>query len=273
MIRNIEAVIFDWAGTTIDFGNTCSVLAFTQAFSCMGVEVSNEEVRAPMGLSKRDHLRTMTRMAHIADRWKQARGQEPSEEDFNALNKAFETALFALLPQHCDIKPGVIKAVSYLRRHGIAVGSTTGFTTEMMDVISPIAMQGGYAPDTIVTADSVGGYGRPWPYMIFENMRRLHLSDVRKVLKVGDTAADIDEAKHAGCIAVGVLEGSSMIGVDAAGWQAMSALDKAEQLEFARESFYACGADFVINDMSGLIELVGNLDGMRRARRFSSQTF
>ena len=70
-MAKIEAVIFDWAGTTVDFGSTSPVSAFMEAFRRAGIEVSDEETRAPMGLLKRDHIRTMLRMPRIAALWKE----------------------------------------------------------------------------------------------------------------------------------------------------------------------------------------------------------
>ena len=54
----IEAVIFDWAGTTVDYGCFAPVKAFMEAFAHHGVPVTMEETRKPMGMLKRDHIRT-----------------------------------------------------------------------------------------------------------------------------------------------------------------------------------------------------------------------
>ena len=65
-MRKIEAVIFDWAGTTVDYGCFAPVQAFQEAFAHHGVPVTLEETRKPMGMLKRDHIRTMLRMERIA---------------------------------------------------------------------------------------------------------------------------------------------------------------------------------------------------------------
>ena len=41
-MARIEAVIFDWAGTTVDFGSLSPVGAFMEAFRRAGVEVTEE---------------------------------------------------------------------------------------------------------------------------------------------------------------------------------------------------------------------------------------
>ena len=56
--NHIEAVIFDWAGTTVDYGCFAPVQVFTEVFTNAGVAPTPQEVREPMGMLKRDHIRT-----------------------------------------------------------------------------------------------------------------------------------------------------------------------------------------------------------------------
>lgn len=256
----IEAVIFDWAGTTVDFGSTSPVSAFMEAFRRAGVEVTDEETRAPMGLLKRDHIRTLLRMPRIEKAWREHYGRAPNADDVEALYADFEPALMAVLPKHCDIKPYVLDAVHALKEKGIKIGSTTGFTTSMMKVVAPEASKAGYNPDTFVTADDTGGFGRPWPYMVFENMRRLGLADVRRIVKVGDTVSDMREGKNAGLITVGVTEGSSVIGLNKESWDKLTDMERFSLRKKARETFFANGADFVIDTMAELPQLIEEIE-------------
>lgn len=255
-MAKIEAVIFDWAGTTVDFGSTSPVSAFMEAFRRAGIVVSDEETRAPMGLLKRDHIRTMLRMPRIAALWKEKYQREADRDDVERLYADFEPALMTVLPQHCDIKPGVLDTVKELRDRSIKIGSTTGFTRSMMDVVEPATQAAGYCPDCCVTADDTDGFGRPWPYMVFENMRRLGLADVRRIVKVGDTVSDMREGKNAGLVTVGVTEGSSIIGLDRKSWDALNAQEQYALRKKARETFFADGADYVIDSMSELPDLI-----------------
>ncbi len=51
--------------------------------------------------------------------------------------------------------------------------------------------------------------GRPAPYMIYQLMERLDVTDVARVIKVGDTPDDIKMGHAARCgLTVGVLNGS-----------------------------------------------------------------
>ena len=47
-MKKIKAVIFDWAGTTVDFGCMAPVQAFVEVFKEFGIEPTMEEVREPM---------------------------------------------------------------------------------------------------------------------------------------------------------------------------------------------------------------------------------
>lgn len=62
MKQTIQGVIFDWAGTTVDFGCFAPVSAFVEAFRKAGIDVTLEETRAPMGKLKIEHIRTMLAM-------------------------------------------------------------------------------------------------------------------------------------------------------------------------------------------------------------------
>ena len=61
-MREIQLVIFDWAGTTVDYGCFAPVNAFEKAFNAFDIYPTMEEIREPMGLLKIDHIRTMLNM-------------------------------------------------------------------------------------------------------------------------------------------------------------------------------------------------------------------
>lgn len=255
-MNSIECVIFDWAGTTIDFGSLSPVAAFQKAFETFGVAVTLEQTRAPMGQLKIDHIRAMLQMPDVANAWEKAQGARPTPADAQRIYEAFEPALMAVLANHCAPKPYVLECVTQLRHQGIRVGSTTGFTRKMMDVVIPTAAQAGYQVDACVTADEVGGFGRPWPYMLFENMKLLKVSSVRRVVKVGDTISDIQEALAAGVTAVGVIEGSSIMGLTQAQWDATPEAERVLLRQAVKDQMMAAGAHYTIDNLASLIPLI-----------------
>lgn len=177
-MSQIKVIIFDWAGTTVDFGCFAPVNVFIDIFHEAGIGATIEEAREPMGMLKRDHIEAMLEMPNIQRQWEEAYGRKHSEADIDALYQQFETQLMENLATYTDPLPGVVNTVTQLRNQGYAIGSTTGYTREMMDTVSQRAKEKGYEPDVIVTAEDVGDKGRSYPYMIFENMRRLQVQSV-----------------------------------------------------------------------------------------------
>jgi phosphonoacetaldehyde hydrolase len=49
-MTQFKAVVFDWAGTVVDFGSFAPMGVFVEAFAEFGVEVSVAQARAPMGM-------------------------------------------------------------------------------------------------------------------------------------------------------------------------------------------------------------------------------
>lgn len=256
MTNRFDAVIFDWAGTTVDYGCFAPVQAFMEAFREFGVEPTMDETRKPMGMLKHDHIATMLKMERIARAWEDAHGAAPTDADADAVYGRFEPKLLGVLDQFTDPKPGVIDAVAALRDAGLKIGSTTGYTDAMMDIVAPKAAELGYAPDYWISADGTEGYGRPYPYMIFHNMQALRLDDVRRVAKVGDTISDIREGRNAGAFTVGVTEGSSQMGLSEVEFAALSPAGQDRERTMAREAFLAAGADAVIDTMAELPALL-----------------
>lgn len=255
-MSRFEAVIFDWAGTTVDYGCFAPVQAFVEVFREFGVVPTMEEVREPMGMLKIDHIRTMLHMPRIRQCWVEKYGEEPTEENVHQLFDVFEEKLLSILHRFADPKPGTIEAVTRLRKQGIKIGSTTGYTDHMMEIVVPEAKKKGYEPDVWFSPDSVGSKGRPYPYMIFKNMEALGLKDVRKVLKVGDTVSDIKEGKNAGVWSAGVVIGSSEMGLSAEEFAALSEEERESRCKKVSDRFKAAGADKVFYTLEDMVNYV-----------------
>ncbi|MED9965945.1 MAG: phosphonoacetaldehyde hydrolase [Blautia sp.] len=259
MERKIEAVIFDWAGTTVDFGCFAPVQAFISAFEEFGITPTVEEVRKPMGMLKRDHIKTMMNMERIHQEWKRIHGRDFTEKDVDQVYEVSERSILKILDGYAAPKPYVLESVKRLREMGIKIGSTTGYTDEMMAIVVPKAKELGYAPDCWFSPNSVENMGRPYPYMIFKNLQELRVSSVKNVWKVGDTVSDIKEGIAAGVITVGVIEGSSVMALSEEQYNALSDEEKKTECEKVRKIYENAGADYVIQNMSELPKLVGKL--------------
>ncbi|MDR1439193.1 MAG: phosphonoacetaldehyde hydrolase [Clostridiales bacterium] len=265
----IRAVILDWAGTAVDFGCFAPVDAFAAAFEAFGIEPTAEEIRAPMGLAKRAHIEKMLQGERLRALWRERHGREWAEGDVAEIYARFEPALFGALEDHAGLLPGVAGLARGLRAMGVAIGSTTGYTRAMMDELAPLAAKRGYAPDCIVCPEDAGGIGRPSPYMLWRCLERLGVQSIAEAAKIGDTDADIREGKNAGCIAVGVLAGSSMVGLGEEQHRRMGEQDRAALFAQARLSYEAAGADYVLDDISGLIGLIEQIEQAEESSKLS----
>ena len=117
-MSKIEGVIFDWAGTTVDFGCFAPVNVFVDIFKNTGIDVTMEEARAPMGMLKIDHIRAMLSMPRISELWEEQHGGPFNEQDVENLYAEFEPALLASLSEYTDPIPEVIETVEVLRKKG-----------------------------------------------------------------------------------------------------------------------------------------------------------
>ena len=235
----IQAVIFDWAGTVVDYGCHAPVLVLEAIFAGRGVPLQPSESRHAMGLLKVDQIRKILALPRVKMAW-----GNPTEQDVQDLFKSFLPLQLEIIEQHSDVIEGVPELVEKLRSAGIAIGSTTGYTRAMIERILPKAAKQGYVPDCVVTPDDVG-QGRPYPWMIFENMKRLGLYPPARCLKVGDTPSDIEEGHNAGLIAVGVSDSSSEAAVAGP--------------ESARRILSEAGADHVIATAPDLWNIMESL--------------
>lgn len=255
----VEAVIFGWAGTTVDYGCFAPVQAFIETFKAAGVEPTIEETREPMGMLKIDHIRTMLKMDRIAAEWERVHGATPCEDDVHALYEPYEQRLLSILHNFAEPKPHVLDAVAQLRAADVRIGSTTGYNDKMMAIVVPAAREAGYEPDFIITPGAVGGHSRPYPYMMFRNMEALGVTDARRAAKVGDTVSDIREGKNAGCISIGVIEGFSEMAMAQDEFEALGTDEQAAARERVDSVFRAAGADAVIDTFAELPALLRQL--------------
>jgi len=259
-MSRIKAIILDWAGTTVDYGCFAPVNAFMAAFNDFGIKAGMEETRAPMGMAKRAHIEKMLEHPGIASQWQETHGRKYDSGDVDAVYARFEPALFKVLTKHADPVPGALDAVAKIRGMGIAIGSTTGYTKAMMDVVAPAAKEKGYAPDSLVCPEDVGGKGRPYSFMLWRNLERLGVMSIDGVLKVGDTIADIEEGKNAGCQCVGILKGSSLLGLSEEEVIKMSSVELASLLNLTKKKYLEAGADYVIETIGALPALIETLN-------------
>lgn len=251
----IDAVILDWAGTAVDYGCFAPVQAFLEVFKSARLSPTMEEIRRPMGMLKWDHIHAVLSMPGIAAQFAALHGRAFTDQDVDQMHDQFEAKLLSILHNFAVPKPYVLETVTELKRRGIRIGSTTGYTDRMMEIVVREAAKEGYSPDLWLSPDSVNKKGRPYPYMIFQNMEKLGIQSVGRVIKVGDTVSDILEGKNAGVITVGVVEGSSEMGLTMEEYNGLSEEDKKQRTAWVAARYLEAGADYVIDDIRGILNL------------------
>lgn len=258
-MRNIEAIIFDWAGTTVDYGCFAPVRAFIEVFEEYGITPTIDETRKPMGMLKWDHIKTMLSMPRINTLWKEKYGRDFTNEDVDKMHDKFTDKLMGILHNYGTPKPYVVETIEKLREKNIKIGSTTGYTDEMMSIVTKSAKEQGYEPDCWFSPNSTNNIGRPYPFMIFKNMEELKISSTKNIIKVGDTISDILEGKNAGVLTVGIVEGSSEMALSEEEYKSLSNEEKSEKIKEITERYKEAGADFVIMNMKDIFEVLESI--------------
>jgi phosphonoacetaldehyde hydrolase len=251
----IRAVIFDWAGTTVDHGSLAPVRAVVELFAGAGIPITVAEARGPMGRAKHDHIATVLALPRVAAAWRAMLGRPATDADVERLYRDFLPRQRAVLAEHSAVIGGVPEAVADCRRRGLAIGGTTGYTRELLDVVEPLARAGGYAPDVSLCADDVPA-GRPAPWMIFRACERLGVYPPAEVLVVDDTPVGIAAGRNAGARTLAVSRTGNALGLSAAEVAALPPAELADRLAAIEREFRAAGAEFVIESVADLPRLL-----------------
>ncbi|UFS59983.1 phosphonatase-like hydrolase [Subtercola endophyticus] len=197
----IELVAFDMAGTTIDdHGLVYDALA--GAVVETGASVADADLQRWMGTDKVTAIGALMNLG----------GVEPTADGVAKAFVRFKVLLGEAYRGHPPVAlPGVEETLRELRRRGVKVALTTGFSDDVAGpLLASLGWSTGAGPDdlldAVVTTSDVRA-GRPAPYLIQHAMELTGATDVATVLAVGDTVVDLQAAHNAGVAGVGVLTG------------------------------------------------------------------
>jgi phosphonoacetaldehyde hydrolase len=260
----VKAVVFDWAGTMIDFGCMAPVRALQSVFAAEGLEITDAQARADMGRAKLDHLRALLANRDVAARWHDAKSVDVAEADIARLYEALQPAMREAAANASALIPGAAQTFAALTALGVRVGSGTGYTRAMMEPILAAAAQQGYAPELVVCAGETPS-GRPAPLMTWKALVELDAWPARACIKVDDAPVGIEEGRLAGCWTVGVTASGNGVGLTREALAALAPADRAERLAKAGAELTAAGADFLIEDVSQLAPVVDEIARRIRA--------
>ena len=258
-MSRFNAVVFDWAGTMIDFGSFAPMGVFVKAFEKFGISATVEQARGPMGKPKRDHIRDMMDDPGIAAQWTQIFGAAPTDADIGRVYDVFVPMNEEVVADYADLVPGAAEMVAALRTRGLKIGSTTGYTRSIMHRVLPRAAEQGYVPDNLVCSDDLPE-GRPGPLGMYKCFIDLVAYPPACVIKVDDTEPGIAEGVAAGCLTVGVALSGNYVGKTP---EELAVLPQSEidlLRQYATNRLTASGADHVIDTVADLPALLDKLD-------------
>jgi len=263
----VQAALLDWAGTTMDFGCIAPAVVFVEVFRRQRVPISVEEARVPMGAHKRVHIQKLIELDAVRRRWQETHGRLPTDDDVEAMFQDFVPLQLECLSAYSELIPGTLETVAALRRRGIKIGSTTGYTTEMTAINRRDAERQGYRPDSTVSASEMPA-GRPHPFMCLQNAINLGVECVQACVKVDDTVPGVEEGLNAGMWSIGLAVSGNEVGLSRADWQALPAEEQEVRRERAYRRLLQSGAHYVVDTIADLMPCIDAIEArLRRGER------
>lgn len=198
---SIQLVVFDMAGTTIDDSGNKVLTALVEAARIHDLPGTPDELNELMGMNKREVFTLLAEQ--LLDR-----DSEQVSQLAEAALATFVERMRAAYSQDVKAIPGTEETFAFLRERSVKIALDTGFDSMIGGLIlEQLGWLDGVIDCAIFSSDV--SRGRPAPYMIFRAMEQLDVQDVGRVMKIGDSPADLDEGMNAGCgEVIGVLSGA-----------------------------------------------------------------
>lgn len=256
-MKRIEAVILDWAGTTVDFGSFAPIQIFIEAFKrVFDIEITLAQARIPMGLGKWQHIEALGKLPEIDALWNAKFGRSMTREDIDKIYAAFMPLQIAKVVDFAAPIAGVTDTIAALRQQNIKIGSCSGYPRVVMEKLVPAAQVLGYQPDYWVASDDLLVGGRPGPWMALQNVIALGIGSVSACVKVDDAVPGIEEGRNAGMWSVGLSISGNEFGKTWETYQSMSDEEIGSLKQQASEKLFAAGAHYVIDTLADLPSVI-----------------
>ncbi|MGU3374621.1 HAD-IA family hydrolase [Chryseobacterium sp. M5A1_1a] len=197
-MKNIELLVLDMAGTTIDEDNVV-YKTLTNAVNDYGYDVSLDKVLSSCaGMEKLEAITSLLR---------EIKG---NEEDAHPIFENFSDQLKESY-KNLEVKPinGTEDFLLKMKAKNKRIVLNTGYTSEIAhQLLNKLNWKVDVHFDALITADDVLE-SRPSPEMIHLAMKKFDITEADRVLKAGDSVIDIEEGKNAGCgLTIAVLSGA-----------------------------------------------------------------
>ena len=210
----IRACIFDLGGTIVDKYSLTPLLSFRQIFTSRGINISHKMVMKDMGRHKYDHINIILNEPSVKCQWLYKYNRYSNINDIDKLYNDFKIYQSINTIKHLDILPETKSILELLQDMDIKIGITTGFDKATTENILYKLEKNNIYVDSYVSSTCLDKPGRPYPYMIQENMNQLNIDDPLHVIKIDDTNIGIEEGINANCWTVGVARWSVNMDID-----------------------------------------------------------
>ena len=228
--RRYKVLITDIAGTICDKYSMAPYHAFKSSFNDHDIDITDEEIRRYMGFRKQDHIAKVLNIRNIDDKALELEIYKTYKEE--QMRIMYEQKYSTLFPEAKYM-------LETLRKNGIKIGITTGYTRELVEPLLKSFETQNFVPDYVVTSDEVYN-GRPEPDAIQKILKYFN-EFPEQTIKIGDTVADIQEGINAGCTSVGVISTSSLF------------MQYGQSEKATRKTMYDIGANHVIYKFSDMM--------------------
>jgi len=263
--NSVGYVMLDCSGTTMDRYVDAPAIVFVEVFNRYGLEISMDEARKPMGLRKDLHIKAITEIPSVRQRFTAKFGREPTQSDVDKMFAVFVPTQIDLLKggNYHELLPGTADVVSKMQKQGIKIGVTTGFTRAMLDILLAGGARQGFHPDTSCAGDEVE-MPRPTPYMVIKNLERLGVLNLknamRRTVKVDDTVSGAGEGAPL-CWRVAVSKWSNYVVDSWAVAKSLSAEQLAQRERASKEKLVLeSGAHYAIDDLRDLPAVIAEIN-------------
>jgi phosphonoacetaldehyde hydrolase len=243
--KHFDLVVFDWAGTVVDFGCQAPVQSLIEAFAADGIRIDGATARRDMGVNKRDHVSAILAEAGVAAAWQRLHGRAPDESSVDGLITRLTPLMRAHAAAASTLIPGALDAYRQLRAAGLKIASSTGYTRDMLQPVLERAAAQGYVPDHVVCSGETQK-GRPSPLMLYKTCLDLGIWPMARVVKVDDAEAGVAEGRCAGALTIGVASGN-LLGLSLDAMRQLTPAELEQALMAPRRQLTAAGADMVVD--------------------------
>jgi len=206
-------------------------------------------------------------MPEVKSQWLAKFDRDCEDEDIDQMYEQFLPLQKETLRNHSQLIEGAAEAADTCRAMGLKIGSSTGYTRELMIDVKAKAKEQGYEPDITLCAEDAPR-GRPAPYLLFEAAKQLDVFPMQSIVKVDDTILGVEAGVNAGCWSIGITQTGNLLGLSEVEIQALSSDELNNQTSEISRQFQAAGAHLAIDSVRQMEQTLRRIDTAIEAGSF-----